>query len=85
MSFNLFLNYIFISKYASLICPAGPSHYVFEFRTYDCAAVHGAEQINADDDDGIAMRYRKVSIPDLGIVIRNRKVSIPGKGIERGY
>ena len=34
---------------------------------------------------GIAMRYRKVSIPELGIEIRYRKVSIPGKGIEIGY
>ena len=33
------------------MCPAGPSHYVFEFRPYDCSAVHGPEQINADDDD----------------------------------
>ena len=36
---------------------------------------------------GIAMRYRKVSIPELGIEIsiEYRKVSIPGKGMEIGY
>ena len=37
------------------MCPAGPSHYVFEFRPYDCSAVHGPEQINADDDDEISI------------------------------
>ena len=33
----------------------------------------------------LAMRYRKVSIPEPGIEKRYQKESIPGRGIEIGY
>ena len=33
------------------MCPFGPSHVFLEFRPYNSVAVHGPEQINADDDD----------------------------------